>query len=270
MALGSILTVLGRHIPASAVRAIGRRTDRAPFAWIEARTRSTLAGDQTIVRGAGSGLRFNNGGGRPGYVLGTWEPRVQSVFASALGRGQVVCDIGSASGFYAVIAARAVGSTGLVVAFEPLPESVARLRHNISLNAFTNVTVLPLAVGDTVGTATLVPGRAEGQARLAASLSAGEAAASLEVEVMTIDRLVDEGVIPVPDIIKLDVEGAEIAVLIGARQTLALRKPTLLIECHDCWTELELLLKEHGYRYRFVEARCDPVSPEPFHVFASA
>jgi FkbM family methyltransferase len=200
MTARALLAALARHAPSSLVRAIGRQTGHPLFSWIDALTRSMLAGDQIIARGAGSGLKFNNAGGRPGYVLGTWEPEVQSVVASALKRGQVVYDIGASSGFYTVIAARAVGSTGQVIAFEPLPESVTRLRHNIELNEFTNVIVLELALGDSVGTTRLVPGSEEGQAWVNSSVAVDDAAASIGVELMTIDRLVDDGAIPLPDI----------------------------------------------------------------------
>ena len=265
------MAAIARHAPSSLIRAVGRRTGGHPiFARLDALARSTLVGDQVIARGAGTGLKFNTGGGRPGYALGTWEPQVQSVLASTLASGHVMYDIGAASGFYAVIAARAVGSTGQVVAFEPMPESAARLRHNIALNEFTNVHVLELALGESVGTAKLVAGIEEDQAGLKGSLASNESSTPVEVEVTTIDRLVDEGALPPPDIIKMDIEGAEIEVLGGAERTLSQRRPVLLIESHGRWSELEPLLKKHRYRYRMIEENGDPAAPEPIHVLATA
>jgi FkbM family methyltransferase len=191
------------------------------------------------------------------------------VVGSILKSGQVVYDIGAASGFYAVIAARAVGSTGQVMAFEPMPQSVARLRHNIALNEFANVSVLELALGDRVGMAKLVPGIEEDQAGMNRVLAADESAASADVEVTTIDRLVNEGTVPAPDIIKMDIEGAEIEVLNGAEETLSQRHPVLLIESHGRWSELEPLLTALQYRYRVVEENGDLSSSEPIHVLAT-
>jgi FkbM family methyltransferase len=181
----------------------------------------------------------------------------------------VVYDIGAASGFYSVIAARAVGTTGQVVAFEPMPQSVGRLRHNIALNEFTNVSVLEVALGDKVGLAKLVPGVEEDQAGVNGSLAPDESAAPIDVEVTTVDRLVDNGAVPLPDIIKMDVEGAEIEVLGGAERTLSQRRPVLLIESHGRWSELEPLLTAHQYRYRVVEENGELSSSEPIHVLAT-
>jgi FkbM family methyltransferase len=265
-----LLAAGARHTPSFLIRAVGRRTGgHTVFARLDALARATLAGDQVIARGAGTGLRFNTGGGRPGYALGTWEPDVQRVFASILESGRVVYDIGAASGFYAVIAARAVGSTGQVIAFEPMPESVARLRYNIALNDFTNVSVFELALGDSVGVAKLVPGIEEDQAGVDGLLPVDESGAAIEVEVTTIDHLVDEGAVPPPDMIKVDIEGAEIEMLAGAERTLSQRHPVLLIESHGRWSELEPLLKAHRYRYHVVEENGDLASPEPIHVFAT-
>jgi FkbM family methyltransferase len=199
--------------------------------------------------------------------LGTWEPEVQQVFASILAPGQVVYDIGAASGFFAVIAAREVGSAGQVVAFEPLPESAARLRHNIALNEFDHVRVVELALGDRDGRGELTAGVDEDQARVNRSADSGQA--SVDVEVTTIDRLVDTAVVPPPDVIKMDIEGAEVEALRGADRTLSERRPVLLIESHDRWDELEPLLSAHQYRYRVVEEDGDLSSSEPVHVLAS-
>jgi hypothetical protein len=101
------------------------------------------------------------------------------------------------------------------------------------------------------------------------SFAADESVAPIEVEVTTIDGLVDGGAVPLPDVIKMDIEGAEIEVLGGAERTLSQRRPILLIESHGRWSELEPLLKAYRYRYRVVEENGDLASPEPIHVFAT-
>jgi len=264
-----LLAAVARHIPRSLVRAVGRRsTDHPLFSRIDALARSTLVGDQLIARGAGSGLKFNAGGGRVGYALGTWEPEVQTAFASILHPGQVVYDVGAASGFFAVIAARAVGAAGQVVAFEPMPTSADRLRHNIALNQFNNARVLELALGESGGAAKLAPGMDDDQASVNRSGDADQPAEAIDVRVTTIDDLVDKGALPPPDIVKMDIEGAEVEALRGAERTLSERRPVLLIESHNRWNELEPLLSAHQYQYRVVEENGELSSPEPIHILA--
>ena len=144
-----LLAGLVRHTPQWLVRTLGSRTGRYPLlARLDRLARASLTESAVIPRGAAQGLRYDSDGGRAGFALGTWEPEVQQLLPQLISTGSVVWDVGAASGFHALIMARLVGPQGTVVAFEPLPENVKRLRHNIQLNGFGNITVIEQALSD--------------------------------------------------------------------------------------------------------------------------
>jgi FkbM family methyltransferase len=138
----------------------------------------------------------------------------------------VVYDIGAHSGYYSLLAARCIGTTGRVIAFEPLPENQAALARHLKLNQFSQVTIIPAAVARQAGSRNFKIGSDRYQGRLA---EGGE----LEVRVISLDAEIDAGFLPVPDLIKIDTEGAEFQVLEGARQMLERRRPTLFVSVHS-------------------------------------
>ncbi len=81
----------------------------------------------------------------------SFEPDVASVFVRLLREGDVVVDVGANVGYLTTLAAMLVGRTGRVVAFEPGPENLARLRANLALNDCANVTVIEKVVTNQVG-----------------------------------------------------------------------------------------------------------------------
>ena len=254
-----LIVAASRRVPAPIARALGR------LPLVDRLARAVFTGATVVIpRGAAAGMRFDATGQAPGFALGTWEPEVQETVAGLLQPGQVVYDIGASSGFYTLIAARAIGPAGVVVAFEPLPSSAVDLRKNIVLNGLENVIVLELAIGDSPGRAVLV------EAGLQAAVAV--AAAGVAVDVVTLDDLVAGERVPPPDLIKMDVEGAELAVLRGATRTLHAHRPVLLVEVHDGgdWRVLAGLLAEHGYSWHGVESAEPQFSTEPVHILAHA
>lgn len=216
---------------------------------------AVLSGETTIARGPAKGMRFDAGGGRPGYGLGTWEPAVQDALSQLATRGGVVYDIGAASGFFTLIAARSVTDSGTVVAFEPLPPSVALLRENVNRNGLDQVQIHELALGATDREDILVEGRDVDQAALtSAPRGKTQRGERTTVKVTTVDQLVRLGQVPPPTLIKMDIEGAEIEALQGARKTIDSFRPTLLVEVHDCWAEFEALMDDFGYSYEIIDA----------------
>jgi FkbM family methyltransferase len=263
------LVAVARHAPTSLIRAIGRRTGgNRLLGLVDRVARSALNADVTIPRGEGAGLRFNSAGGRAGFGLGTWEPEVQAALARLLQPGNVVFDIGAATGFYSIIAARCVGPGGTVVAFEPAPENLAALRHNVGLNALENVEVIEAAIADDEGQAVMVPEATDEVSLVMKRVEAGPDNGST-VEVTSLDALRAAGRIPVPDVIKMDVEGVEVEVLRGARDILAAHGPVLLIEVHERWTELAPLLKDAGYTYEPLEGIDPAGASRAVHIVAT-
>ncbi len=148
------------------------------------------------------------------------ESGEQLVMARFVDRGNRVFDIGANIGLHTVLFATLVGPQGLVFAFEPNPMLLPCLSRTIA--AMPNARLLPFALSSTIGSADFYVPRDHTLGSLA-DWTRGrirKRANSFVCDQQTIDDLVARQVIPVPDFIKCDVEGAELKVFVGARQTL--------------------------------------------------
>jgi FkbM family methyltransferase len=187
---------------------------------------------------------------------GTYESAFAEVLARAVKRGGVCYDIGGYRGYMAGVMAAAGASKVLV--FEPLPENQQAIRRLCALNPALLVELLCLAVGKGDGLAHLTTMSDRSMAKLATSLFQPDAGAlgEIEVRLRTIDALVQEGTIPPPDLVKIDVEGAECDVLAGAAETLRRWRPTVLLEAHSGALEdgCTRALRNLGYRVRCIGA----------------
>jgi FkbM family methyltransferase len=188
------------------------------------------------VQGLRLDLVLGNDQSRCLFVCGSFEPNEFAYLERTLARDSVFIDIGANEGFYSVFAARRIGPGGLVVAVEPSPREHARLQGNVALNRLKNVRLVKRALGARRGRALLHIADPEhnGQNTLGGFGHAGvEAVDHLEVEVVDLDGLVDELGLARVDVIKIDVEGAELEVLKGALKTLQRHKPVVLLELFD-------------------------------------
>jgi FkbM family methyltransferase len=157
--------------------------------------------------------------------LGMYEYEKQELFRQVIRPGDVVYDIGANVGFYTLLASVLVGPSGKVISFEPLPRNLSLLRRHIRLNALANVEVFEGAVSSRRGTARF---DAEGLPEMGHLSDRGQ----FEVKVFQLDELVADGRIPPPKVMKIDVEGAELDVLEGARDTLRIHRPVILLATH--------------------------------------
>lgn len=166
--------------------------------------------------------------------LGTYEVDLLSHLPHIVRAGMTVYDVGANIGYLTVALARLVGPEGRVYAFEPLPDNLQRLRHGLQQNDLAGVvTVVEAAVGEQAGTSSFLVHRSVGMGKLAGSGGRADAyEASIDVEVVTLDRWAESKEAPAPDLIKIDVEGGEGAVLAGAQRLLARDRPDLILELH--------------------------------------
>lgn len=178
-----------------------------------------------IVQGPLRGTRWVVGSGLHSCWLGTYEHQKQLMFADLLRTGDVVYDVGAHAGFYTLLAAKIVGPTGHVYAFEPLDHNLANLREHVRINRVDNVTVLACAVSGGPGRARFQEGRTSSTGRLCGC-------GQREVETMGLDDACAAGVIRPPSVMKVDVEGAEGAVLEGATQLLGTYGPKIFLATH--------------------------------------
>lgn len=182
--------------------------------------------------GVGVGLRFDPGTADRGYVRGDVELPVQDALAGHLRPGDVFYDVGANVGFLTVIGRRLVGPTGHAVAIEPVPTNATLVRRNCAINGFGDVQVVERAVADTCGAGRLVLARHSGGAALSTVDRPADATTAIDVPLTTVDALVAETGL-VPTVVKIDVEGAELAVLTGMAETIAEHRPLIVCEIDD-------------------------------------
>ncbi|MDE3184139.1 MAG: FkbM family methyltransferase [Bacteroidota bacterium] len=145
--------------------------------------------------------------------------------------GDIFFDIGSSVGLVSVMAAQKL-TNGTVVSFEPDPENLMRLKENFALNTMENFMIRPIAIGDRKTVMHLYTG---GSNNYSPSLeSVNGIKTSMEVEVDSIDNLLERKAIPLPTVIKIDIEGAELMALKGMKKLLSSvdRPRVLFIELH--------------------------------------
>jgi FkbM family methyltransferase len=189
----------------------------------------TSSGDDVVAvvrAGHGRGIRLPLDPTQEKYYwAGQHDVPVQDALTRVLKPGAVFWDIGAHVGFFTILASRLVGSIGRVHAFEPMPLNLKRLGKSAELNGTDNVTVHGIAVGGTNGSAQLYGHRANAMWTLVAERANTD---GVTVRCRTIDSLASE--LGDPEVIKVDVEGAELDLLRGGLATIQLAKPTLVVE----------------------------------------
>jgi FkbM family methyltransferase len=207
-----------------------------------------IAADRVIRVKSGPlrGARWVAGSAVHGCWLGTYESSKARAFSDAVHQGDVVFDLGANAGYYTLIAARKVGPTGRVVAFEPVAENAASIRRHIDLNLLDNVEVIEAAVTDGASP-TVTFARGENS-----SVGMVSTRGELTVPAVTIDAVARDG--RAPSIMKIDIEGAEAEALAGSKLTLGAR-PTLFLATHGHEVERRCLeiLQTSGYECTKVE-----------------
>jgi len=190
-----------------------------------------------------------------------YEPELRAM-ERLLRPGDCFVDAGANYGIYTVVAARLVGPTGRVLAFEPAAEQFAILRTNIELNGLENVVPFQLALSERAGQASLYR---HGDDSGLFSLGKGESFTGVSelVETRTLDDVLREGRDCRVSVVKLDVEGAEELILRGCSRMLNRDRPSIILEVFpDAARRLGLegfgawrLLRGEGYRFYGVGRR---------------
>jgi FkbM family methyltransferase len=167
------------------------------------------------------------------FISGRYEPNEFALLDRILEPGMVVVDAGANEGLYTLFAAAAVGSSGKVLAFEPSPREYGRLRTNCELNDVPAVQLFRMALSDSNGTAELAIATAEhaGQNLLGEARSEIEILRRESVPVMRFDEVPGVSALPRLDLFKLDVEGEEYRLLLGAAESIQKHRPVILFEC---------------------------------------
>lgn len=180
------------------------------------------------------------------------------LLAERLRPGDFAVDVGGHVGDVALVMAACVGAAGRVITFEPDPFSRAMLERNIALNPGVKPPVIEAAaVSDRAGVATFFSDGGHSNSSLQQSAAGNPAAAKpIEVPVVTLDEHLPD----TPAWVKIDIEGAEIAALRGARRVLD-SPANMLVELHpyawpafgDTFEELQGLVAAAGRRMRYLD-----------------
>lgn len=178
-------------------------------------------------------------------VLPGVEGDVERALLDPLQPGDVFVDVGANMGFYALQADQRVGPSGKVVAVEAVPPTCAQLRRNVEINR-SRVQIVEVAVTETNGSARIVVPRGVFGMASVKELDGAEGHAFV-VPAMTLDTICRD--IPSIRMLKLDIEGAELAALRGAPVTLT-RTQSVVVECNRDEAEIRSLLEAAGFSVR--------------------
>ena len=201
-----------------------------------------------VLRGPLRGMRWIAGAAPHGAWLGTLERPALELFVSRLRPSMTVWDIGANVGLYTLPSARAVRPDGRVHAFEPMPRNVRFLRRHIALNRLTNVEVWEVAVSDRGGTLLMAEGDSPSEFH-------ADSRGTWMVRAIALDDWLAERGGPPPDLVKIDVEGSDDAVLRGGARTWAVHRPGIHLSLHGERQRQECarLLTSWGYRLSSLE-----------------
>ena len=203
-----------------------------------------------ILQGKLRGLKWIAGSSNHGCWLGSYEYDKQKTFEKMVAGGGVVFDIGANAGFYTLLASVLVGPQGRVFAFEPVPLNLRYLNEHLRLNNIKNVSVIDAAVAECAGVAHFDSGRNPSMGHLAAD-------GSLTVRTVGLAEMVTAGKLPPPNYMKIDVEGAEANVLLGAKSVLTGIQPIIFLATHskELYRTCHELLRSLGYSVEPITGR---------------
>lgn len=188
----------------------------------------------TRIRGYKSRLTYDPGSyiGSYIYFRGVFEEQIAAAISKVVRPGMTFVDIGANIGQHTCIGAELVGADGRVIAIEPQASVREKLKANISANGYSNVTVVPYAIGRVAHSARLYHLYSSNDG--AATLDPVEGAESEEVKVVPMQDVAEQFGIAKADVVKIDVEGAEYDVLCGAEAFFDKNPPAaMFIECMD-------------------------------------
>lgn len=201
------------------------------------------------------------------FVSGSYEESTADLACRLVSPGSTVIDVGANVGFYTLLFSRLVGATGWVIALEPMPLALARLRRHLSMNRVSNVEVHAIAAAADRRRASFFLGPPEHTS--ISSLHPRADSAEITVDCAPLDDIVGDAA--QVELIKIDAEGAEGEVLVGATRTLDRGVRHIIAEVNDTGWPGRLL--ERGYRMfwidwdrlRSLENPFDPALPSQYN-----
>jgi FkbM family methyltransferase len=199
--------------------------------------------------GARIALRYREILGQSSLLYGIFELAELEYVRRYLRAGDDVMDIGANVGIFSVLMGVVLARTGRTFSFEPAPANLMRLKRNLERNGLDKTRVFPCALGEADGLMTLHLATDPAYPSLVEVQSGLGDGTGVAVEVRRLDGVWEEAGRPRIAFVKMDVEGAEAAVIRGASRFLSDCHPTMLVEANSP-AELEVLRKllaPYGY-----------------------
>jgi FkbM family methyltransferase len=224
--------------------------------WLVTRFLSNQPFVHTINVGPAAGLRFEVSLPNDKSVwAGVYEREFTTTIMEHVKPGDVCYDIGGYRGYMS--GAMALAGATKVFAFEPLPANQRALRRLCELNPQLPVNIIAVALGaeDSAATLKVMPDASMGKLANSSFQSEVTPLSEISVTVRKIDSLLQAHEIPPPNVVKIDVEGAEADVLTGASEMLRVSRPRIFLEAHGGTLEeaCSQLLLPLGYKIRRIE-----------------
>jgi FkbM family methyltransferase len=167
--------------------------------------------------------------GSPVARTGNYEPEVTATIRSLLEPGSSFIDVGANIGWYSLLAASIVGSTGQVMAVEANPQNCDLLERSAKHNGYDQIVVIPFAASDSLGVVALRTDSTNGAIVPLDGISQSMTC-SYVTPARPLDDIVSEAKLSRLDVMKIDVEGAEPQVLRGAAKSIGRFRPTIVSE----------------------------------------
>ncbi|QHC26307.1 FkbM family methyltransferase [Streptomyces sp. GS7] len=199
------------------------------------------------------------------YLFGLWEPHLTHWLRRRLRPGDTFVDVGANIGYFSLLAAQLVGERGGVVSIEATPAFHRRLRRHAELNGLTRIRALNAAVSDAPRTLTFILASNHNMGAASIVPYEGPAEATFDVEAYPLPDLLAPEEVAAARVIKIDVEGAEGAVVRGLKPLLPRLRPDAEITVEvtpermerlgDSVGELMETMREHGFHaYRLANS----------------
>ncbi len=197
------------------------------------------------------------------YYPKGYEPDLFDFLRRHCANGQVFYDCGAHFGLFTVFASRLVGDSGRVISFEPTPSIREVLTKVVHINNCDNVEVRPEALTRKAGTATFFDTGDE-NSNANSLVQQNRHQGGIAVPTISVDRVNFDQKLSI-SCMKIDVEGAEYDLLVGAEETLANSRPTIFLSLHPdairlCGaTLLQIwdLLHKHSFELKRIDRPVD-------------
>jgi FkbM family methyltransferase len=161
---------------------------------------------------------------------GVWDPSLTTFIQDHLKPNDVFIDVGAHVGYFSLLASRRVGRGGTVLSIEPNPFALAQLEQNVAHSHLQNVLVERTACGESHQVVELHLHTESNSSMASLSTANAGGGAAVEVPCTTLDGLCEEHGLASVNLVKIDVEGAELSVLRGMTRLMTSVRPVIVLE----------------------------------------